>query len=186
MKGMLVTSLFYFYCNISPQVLTFPSLPFLPSYLPSYLSYLSSPLLSSPLLSPPLPSPPPPPPSPSPLLSSPLLNPTIIQSINLFQDFNVVDTSQKQVLIAVDHEEDIACLYASDVTGQFYIVSVENIVGLRYPGRFDVDLVKVGLCFCSIKKKENCRLGKGYRNNPLPLTDKFLFVSLCEKIVTYL
>ena len=181
MKGMLVTSLFYFYCNISPRVLTFltflPFLPsflhtFLPSFLPSFLpTYLPSYL-------------------PSYLPTYQSINQSIPQlfnqSINLFQDFNVVDTSQKQVLIAVDHEEDIACLYASDVTGQFYIVSVENIVGLRYPGRFDVDLVKVGLCFCSIKKMENCRLGKGHRNNPLPLTDKFLFVSLCEKIVTYL
>ncbi|XP_045189773.1 VPS10 domain-containing receptor SorCS1-like isoform X2 [Mercenaria mercenaria] len=58
-------------------------------------------------------------------------------------DFNIVDTSDHQVFIAVDHEEDIANLYLSDVTGQFYVMSVENVVGLRYPGKFDVDLVKV-------------------------------------------
>ena len=60
-----------------------------------------------------------------------------------FQDFNVVDTSENQVFIAVDHEEDIANLYVSDVTGQYYVTSVENVVGMRYPGKFDVDLVKV-------------------------------------------
>ena len=47
------------------------------------------------------------------------------------------------MFIAVDHEEDIAHLYLSDITGQFYITSLENVVGLRYPGKFELDLVKV-------------------------------------------
>ena len=54
-----------------------------------------------------------------------------------------MDSGESQVFIAVDHEEDIAHLYLSDVTGQFYITSLENVVGLRYPGKFELDLVKV-------------------------------------------
>ncbi|KAL4231927.1 Sortilin-related VPS10 domain containing receptor 2 [Mactra antiquata] len=58
-------------------------------------------------------------------------------------DFNIVDTCDQQVFIAIDHEGDISNLYLSDITGQYYIMSVENVVGLRYPGKFDVDLIKV-------------------------------------------
>jgi hypothetical protein len=75
------------------------------------------------------------------------------KSVAFFQDFNVVDTSDNQVFIAVDHEEDIANLYLSDVTGQFYVTSVENVVGMRYPGKFDVDLVKV----CQLIPKSTAR-----------------------------
>lgn len=69
------------------------------------------------------------------------------------QDFNVVDTTDQQVFIAIDFEGNIANLYLSDITGQYYVTSVENVVGLRYPGKFDVDLVKVGC-----KKKKNLYL----------------------------
>ena len=62
-----------------------------------------------------------------------------------FQDFNIVDSSENQVFIAVDHEEDVANLYLSDITGQFYITSIENIVGMRYPGKFEMDLVKASI-----------------------------------------
>ena len=49
------------------------------------------------------------------------------------------------MFIAVDHEEDIANLYLSDATGQFYITSIENIVGMRYPGKFEMDLIKASI-----------------------------------------
>ncbi|KAH3790539.1 hypothetical protein DPMN_168741 [Dreissena polymorpha] len=65
--------------------------------------------------------------------------PTNLQAL----DFNVVDTTDQQVFIAIDFEGNIANLYLSDITGQYYVTSVENVVGLRYPGKFDVDLVKV-------------------------------------------
>jgi len=57
----------------------------------------------------------------------------------------VVETADDQVLLAVDHEGGTANLYLSDVTGQFYVISQEHVVGLRYPGKFDVDLVKVDI-----------------------------------------
>lgn len=66
--------------------------------------------------------------------------------ILFLQDFNIVDTSDSQVFIAVDHEENIANLYLSDVTGQYYVTSMENVVGLRVPGKYDVDIVKVKPC----------------------------------------
>jgi len=50
------------------------------------------------------------------------------------------------VFLVVDHENDAATLYVSDQTGQFYVKSMDNVVGLRIPGKFDVDIVKVSVC----------------------------------------
>lgn len=47
------------------------------------------------------------------------------------------------MFLVVDYEDNVANLYLSDVTGQFYVTAMENVVGLRYPGKFSVDIVKV-------------------------------------------
>ncbi|WAR21800.1 SORC2-like protein [Mya arenaria] len=65
--------------------------------------------------------------------------PTDMQAL----DYNVVESDDGQVFLAVDYEGGSANLYLSDITGQFFVLSQHNVVGLRYPGKFDVDLVQV-------------------------------------------
>ncbi|ELU09175.1 hypothetical protein CAPTEDRAFT_202789 [Capitella teleta] len=59
-------------------------------------------------------------------------------------DFSVVDSDQSQVFIAASHRSRIVNLYLSDVTGRYYITSLERIMALqKSEGGFDADLYEV-------------------------------------------
>ena len=58
-----------------------------------------------------------------------------------------MSTDQQQVFIAADHMETSIKLYLSDVTGVYYVMSLDNVVALRRSsGGFDIDLTEVSLC----------------------------------------
>ncbi|XP_069140405.1 VPS10 domain-containing receptor SorCS1-like isoform X2 [Argopecten irradians] len=59
------------------------------------------------------------------------------------KDFDIIETSDNQVFIAADHKENMVTLYLSDVTGQFYVPSLEKVVADVEPGYLEVDVYKV-------------------------------------------
>ncbi|XP_033756122.1 VPS10 domain-containing receptor SorCS1-like [Pecten maximus] len=59
------------------------------------------------------------------------------------KDFDIIETSENQVFIAADHKENMVTLYLSDVTGQFYVPSLERVVADVEPGYLEVDIYKV-------------------------------------------
>ncbi|KAK3593065.1 hypothetical protein CHS0354_007857 [Potamilus streckersoni] len=59
------------------------------------------------------------------------------------QDYNIISTEENQVFLVVDHATDIANLYLSDTSGQYYTLSLENVMGMRFPGSYIVDMHQV-------------------------------------------
>ncbi|XP_052828745.1 VPS10 domain-containing receptor SorCS3 [Octopus bimaculoides] len=59
------------------------------------------------------------------------------------QNFNILNTNEGQVFVAVHHEKDFVNCYLSEPTGQFYVLTLPNIVAVTVKGRFQVDLYQV-------------------------------------------
>jgi len=58
-------------------------------------------------------------------------------------DFVILDAADKQVFIAANHKAGAVTLYLSDVSGQFYIKSIDQVVSLNQGSVFQVDLHEV-------------------------------------------
>ena len=59
------------------------------------------------------------------------------------QDFYIVDARDNQVFIAASHRGGTVSLYVSDVTGQFYVKSLDHVVAFVHRDNFILDLYEV-------------------------------------------
>ncbi|XP_064630142.1 VPS10 domain-containing receptor SorCS1-like [Lineus longissimus] len=55
-------------------------------------------------------------------------------------DFNILDSDEGQVFLAVNHQERVVNLYLSDVTGRFYTKSLDSVVNQHTTAGIMVDL----------------------------------------------
>ena len=59
------------------------------------------------------------------------------------QDFAIVEADQSQVFIAASHRGGTVTLYLSDITGQFYVKSIDYVVAFVHGNNFLLDLYEV-------------------------------------------
>jgi len=55
----------------------------------------------------------------------------------------IVEASDQQVFIAANHRAGAVMLYLSDVTGRFYVKSLDHVVAVNQADIFQIDLHEV-------------------------------------------
>jgi len=69
----------------------------------------------------------------------------LLLSVYAVQDFLIVEAVQHQVFIAASHRGGSVTLYLSDITGQFYVKSLDHVVAFVYGDNFLLDLYEVSI-----------------------------------------
>ena len=64
-----------------------------------------------------------------------------------------MEADEQQVFIAASHPGGTVSLYLSDITGQFYVMSLDHVVAFAFRNNFFVDLYEVCFTECT-----ECRL----------------------------